>query len=131
MIIPIIISILLIIIAGISNAIMDTVAYQVKWEQSKFSLIKKESINKWFRYDSWKLKYVNYDNGDLRQKKFVWFRDSWHFFKSLMIICLVGFGLIFSLSGFSKLWIIFVAWLGAGIIYILIFNLFYNKIWKK
>ena len=138
------ISIILTIIAAISNSIMDTVAYQSKWEQSKFSRIKNIFFYRWFKYDSWKLKYKNYNLdiarnitparktiGKTKIKIPVQLTDAFHFFKMIMIISLVGSGLIWILYNNISAATLFYVWGGIGVIYNLTFNLFYNKILKS
>ncbi|NQY42380.1 MAG: hypothetical protein HRT87_03420 [Legionellales bacterium] len=76
--------IILIIIAGIANAFMDTIAFKNGGRLPK---------NKWWSMkDSWKNKWKN---GDPEQGEaflgsstvFVFVTDAWHFFQSIMISC--------------------------------------------
>lgn len=80
--------IVLIIIAGISNAIMDTL--QFRYSRSIFKNFKNQ---KWWNPSlSWRNKWKN---GDYKQGEKYWgssrwfvrFTDAWHFFQGLMFSC--------------------------------------------
>lgn len=81
-------SILLISFAAVCNAVMDVC--QFHYDRSIFTFYDHKF---WNAEISWKNKYVDWDNGDRRRKKWFWkinypvqFTDAWHLFKSLMII---------------------------------------------
>jgi len=80
--------VILIAIAGISNAVMDTLTYH--YNVSIFSKLKNQQ---WFNPNlSWENKYKN-GNEDEGPRfwgsttYFVWVTDCWHFAKSVMFLC--------------------------------------------
>ncbi|MFW6246618.1 MAG: hypothetical protein ACOC22_00380 [bacterium] len=80
---------ILIIIAGISNAIMDTL--QFRYSRSIFSKFKNQQW--WNPTLSWRNKWKNgdYSQGERfwgSSRWFVRFTDAWHFFQGLMFTCL-------------------------------------------
>lgn len=85
---------LLVSIAATCNAVMDAVSH--KWPISIFRKIEHKFLFKFFHKDSWKNKYVDYDNGDKSRRKLigdinlpVQLTDAWHLCKSVMIVCLM------------------------------------------
>lgn len=85
---------LLVFIAAKCNAVMDVVSH--KWTISIFRKIENKFLFKFFHKDSWKNKYVDYDNGDKSRMKLigninfpVQLTDAWHLCKSIVITCLI------------------------------------------
>jgi hypothetical protein len=105
-------ALILLIAAGIFKAIADTLLHHFdtsifKWKDPRF----------WNPAVSWK--YVGFI-------KFTRFRpDSWHLANSAMIFCFVG-----AVSAYAPFpwWATF---FGGGIVFNLVFNLFYDKLLKK
>lgn len=88
---------ILIIIAAISNAVMDTIKHH--WSKSIF----KDFRNFWFWWFhvlGWKWKYVDFDSGSRERVKWnilgikinkpVQLTNAWHFFKMIMLLCLIA-----------------------------------------
>lgn len=133
------ISLLLIALAAICNAVMDTVSFHYK--QSIFS---KYNPQWWNPAISWKNKYVDYSRfaeytgkvSKLEKRIFIlnlfsikyptFLTDAWHFFKSLMIV-LLGFAIVLYVPVVN----IYVDIILVGFAWNLTFNVFYNKIFKK
>lgn len=143
-----IIDIILVFLAAMSNAIMDTISHH--WEKSIFRYTKNSPegwgfLNlKWwyiFHMESWKNKYISpYPPYEKRKKwnfylfkinKPVQFCDAWHFLKSLMIFCLIALPFfyegMFHMFG-NKPWNIAIDYMILGLVWNLTFNLFYNKL---
>lgn len=100
-------------IAALLNAIMDTL------EEGKFtnSIFKKLDPKFWYKYESWK-----------HAKMIFGYRlDAWHICKSLMIMCLAG-ATAHGMTIFPNYWLNFIA---LGVVWNIIFNVFYNHILKK
>lgn len=83
-------TILLLIIASISNAIMDILDH--RWSSSIFTLLAKHKHSFWAsKTDSWVRKYKNYDRVSkipafpLATTVLVAFTDAWHLFKEIML----------------------------------------------
>lgn len=125
------ISIIFWILAAICNAIMDVCSHHFK--QSIFH--RKGWIRFWDTEYSWLNKYVNVNPVLGRRKIKIWkwkfnypvqLTDSFHLFKMLMIvfICLS----IVTFKPLFNWWIDFTLF---GLVWNLIFNLFYNKILIK
>lgn len=121
--------IILIILASISNAIMDTLNHH-----HSLSIFKRFP-GTFFAEDSWKNKYINrdmaqgrikWDLGLFKINKPVQLTDAWHLFKSLQIIILIS--LIFIIPQAPNVLYFILYTLGAGILYNLIFSLFYHKL---
>lgn len=139
--------------AAIASAIQDV--NKNKWNESVFNQPKNTKKifgwiwNKWFEPDSWLNKYA-FRRPSMPLIKFkilfwkihiVQLTDGWHFFKMIKIICWL----------LAVFWVGVVAWfyyqfqpdqvgwfatlsgliIGAGLVWNLIFNLFYNKIFRK
>lgn len=131
--INIIIYILLLIIAAISNAIMDII--QFKYYESIFSKLKND---KWWNPEiSWKNKWKN---GDVEQgPKFfgsttflVFITDAWHFFQKILWGSLFLIISLLSYNYFNLEWLyIIVIWIGLHVIFGGVFELFWSKILKK
>ena len=124
------ISLLLVILAAVLNAAMDTlnahyhrsVFYNGKWPKfNKFTNPASSSQNKW--------KDGNKDNGELffgSSTFLVWTTDAWHLFKTLMLLCfsiaIVTYTpIIHPLIDTITYWIVF------GIV----FELFWSRIFIK
>lgn len=126
------ISLLLVALAAICNAVMDVISFHYK--QSIFT---KYNPQWWNPAISWKNKYIDWDN-DVRMEKVIYIgnlfsikyptflTDAWHFFKSLMIV-LLGFAIVLYVPVVN----IYVDIILVGLAWNLIFNVFYNKIFKK
>ncbi len=132
--------ILFVVIAAIANAVMDTLADKPHFDKSIFA---KLNPDYWLKTDSWDNKYKDIDGdgegdvvGGLKYKwPFGWianFLDGWHLFKMVMIFAItlpIALGIeIVTIKGFNH-WLL--DWTVIGGMWILIFNLFYNKILKK
>lgn len=119
------ISFILILLSAICNAIMDVCSFH--YTDSIFS---KLNPKWWDTAMSWKNKYVNWNGGDKRIRKLFWkinyptfLTDSWHFFKSTMIVLMVGAIVVYNpvvcpLVDFAIM----------GVIWNVVFNLCYNKL---
>lgn len=126
------ISLLLVALAAICNAVMDVISFHYK--QSIFS---RYNPQWWNPAISWKNKYIDWDN-DVRIEKVIsignlfsikyptFLTDAWHFFKSLMVV-LLGFAIVL----YNPVINIYVDIILVGLAWNLIFNVFYNKIFKK
>jgi hypothetical protein len=133
MIITIFLIIFFLIIASISKSIMDTVNFH--FEKSIFSKFKNNLW--WDQKQSWKNKYKNKD--PLQGSAFfgsttflVFLTDAWHFFQMLMLISLfiipiLSLSLCITLSWYWLIIIFFII----KIIFSIIFELFWSKIWIK
>ena len=133
------ISLLLVALAAICNALMDTISFHYK--QSIFT---KYNPQWWNPAISWKNKYVDYSKfaeytgkvSKLEKRIFIlnlfsikyptFLTDAWHFFKSLMIV-LLGFAIVL----YNPVVNIYVDIILVGLAWNLTFNVFYNKIFKK
>lgn len=126
------ISLFLIIIAAICNAIMDTLFHHYG-----ISIFNKSKSLFWSNpyTTSWLNKYVDRDvkKGLIKYKilffkieKPAAFTDAWHFFKSLMIITI-----ILSIVFYKVFFTWYFDFLILGIVWNLVFSLFYNKILIK
>lgn len=126
-------SIVLFIIAAISNAIMDTLTHHFST-----SIFKNKKAIWWDPSISWKNKYVDGDPNKPQRTIPVAFTDAWHLFKSIMIVCLCG---VISCVGYycndymttvQLPWYVFVIiFVISGIMWNTIFSIFYNKILRK
>ncbi len=121
------ISITLIIIASICNAIMDILAHKYAW--SIFHKYNYTFDSRWWNpKTSWSNKYNN-----------PWyiptqFSDAWHTFKTIMIFSLLGAIILFKIPYvfLNEIWINNLIWYGIiGILWNLIFSLFYDKILRE
>lgn len=111
--------IILLMLAGVSKAIADTLAHHFET-----SVFKNYSRSFFDPSISWLNKYIDHDfSKGINKKVFQPFSDAWHVVNSIEICCLIA--AIFiphgNLYGF-------IGYVVAGIIYNLVFNLFYNKI---
>ena len=126
------ITLILITLAAILNAAMDTISF--RYNGSIFT-----KYPKWKQFldvnVSWKNKYKN---GDVKQgRKFygsmtflVLITDGWHLFKSLMLLCLVSAAVLYTplLPGYNYLLLeIFILHTWFGIIFELFFGTFFIK----
>lgn len=136
---------LLIVLAGISNAIMDTIAHH--WSKSIFNCnhLKHPKLFHFFHKEGWRWKYNLWEpsEGRLQWKVLgisfdapVQFLDAWHFFKMIQLFCLFGAIVIFPINElvdmFPYRWMdLMFYWAALGTIYIQTFNIFYNQILIK
>ena len=149
----IIIEILLSVIAGVSNSIMDTIKMQYKG--SDFDRMKEGFWKTWFNPNSWELKWEYVDGRRIETKNSPWYylglynpgykekfkysstlfvgiTNAWHFFQSIMLSSLqigillpLGLYLGFSLYGYLIIFLLI------KISFSWTFELFWNKIWKN
>jgi hypothetical protein len=109
----VILSIALLILAAFFKAVADTLLHHFET-----SIFKKKDVRWWNPEFSWKyVKFIPLTKYRL---------DAWHLFNSLMIVCFICFGVFYEH---------YIPWtlevIAAGIIYNLVFNLFYNKLLRK
>ena len=132
---------ILLILAGFSNSIMDTVDF--RFSQSIFSKLKSEKARLWWNQSQgWKNKYKDRDpdKGPAFPGSttiFVWVTDAWHFFQmimytSLQLAIIIPVHKIICENCYVNPFIFYVALL---IICKFItggtFELFWSVIWKK
>ena len=92
----------------------------------------------WDAEISWKNKYLDWDGGDHRRRKWFWninkpvqVTDGWHFFKMLMIVFMCGAAVA---STYSEPWLatrladVCLRLFVTGTVWNLTFSLFYNKL---
>ena len=121
------ISFLLIALASFCNAIMDVVSFH--YDESVFSRFNRKF---WDASISWKNKYVDWDKGNKERKKIFGIRlapaftDSWHFFKSLMIVLIV-----LSVVLYKPLFGEVIDFVVMGLIWNFVFLFFYEVVFKK
>jgi len=122
------ISYILVILASVCNAVMDVSSFH--YDNSVFNKLNRKF---WDGSISWKSKYVDYDKGDERRKKIfglfnypVQLTDSFHLFKSLMIILLV-----LAIVLYKPLFNIWIDFICMGLVWNMTFSFFYNVIFKK
>lgn len=116
------ISLILIIIAAIANAIMDTLVHHYPISVfSKYYKTFKESF--WFPDNSWKNKYVYKNTKNWRRFIPDSLSDGWHIMKTVMIFSLIGAVVCYDPIYFN--WAYFI---GYGIAWNVFFNVFYNHI---
>lgn len=108
-------TILFVILAAICNAVMDCLEYDTVYDKSIF---RKYNPKWWLKSVSWQ--YSNF-------LPFTKYRlDGWHLFKSLTIFNMMGAVVVYTpIVNFLIDFVIL------GTIWIVIFNLFYNKIFRK
>ncbi len=134
-----IISAILLVIAAICNAAMDTLEHH--WNTSIFrSISEKHGSLFWANpYEvSWRNKYVDGDPAKGRIKwnilgikinKPVQITDAWHLFKTIMIFAIVGSIICaFESESLFAPWVTFILF---GTVWNLTFSLFYNKVFRK
>ncbi len=120
------ISFCLIILAAISNAIMDVISFH--FGTSVFS---KLNAQFWNPELSWKNKYVNNDPLQGRRKlifginTLVQLSDSWHFFKASMLIFIIA-----AIAFYTPV-VKYYDFLLIGTLYNITFSFFYNTILRK
>lgn len=114
-------------IAAGSNAIMDTCK-----DHYYTSIFNSSNFNPWFWNTeiSWKNKYIDRDVWRGRTKLIVQLTDSWHLFKSLMIV-MQAVSLMLAAIYYKPIYTYFEAIVCYGLVWNGTFNLFYNKILKK
>jgi len=117
------------IIAGISNAIMDVLKF--KYNDSVFCTLKNQ---KWWDEFSWRNKYKNRrpEEGERflgSTTIFVFVTDAWHFFQMVwrtsMTLAIIF--AVFSTLNFS-MWLFFSIFIVSSCLYLGFFNLFYEKV---
>jgi hypothetical protein len=119
------ISLLLISLAGLSEAIMDTL--QFHYEKSIFSKFNNQYF--WNPNISWKNKYLNKDplQGRLfpgSTSLFVFLTDGWHLFKSIRTLSLfLGLFILSIIGTFTKILVFFII---ARVVFGLVFTLFFS-----
>lgn len=107
------IKLLLIVMAAVSNAIMDTSA-----DHFEVSIFKGMNAVFWDKATAAKFsKFIRFTK---------WRCDAWHLFKSIMLLC---FSVAIVLPNTILPW--WAAWLIGTAVWILTFNLFYNKILRR
>jgi hypothetical protein len=121
------ISLILVIISGICNAVMDIISF--KYYTSVFS---KLNARFWNPEISWKNKYINF-NPNMGRRKLFWrinypvqITDAWHLFKTLGIFLYI-FAIVFY-SPLSSCLLFDVLLLGC--FRNLGFSFFYNKLFR-
>lgn len=105
-------SALYLIIAAILNAFMDRIENENFYE----SIFRNRSERFWYKRTSWKYAKVI----------FGWKLDAWHIAKSLMII-----SLMMAMVKYTVYYNWWVDVIMAGGLWIVTFNIFYNKLFKK
>jgi len=129
------ISVILIALAAICNAVMDICSHHYY-----YSVFTRFNDKYWNAVHSWANKYVNGEPNMGRRKWFfgmlnvhVAFTDAWHLFKSLMIVFLIS-AIPFCPTNELGIenWIYYSAVIiAAGTTWNLTFNLFYNHLLRK
>lgn len=129
------ISLVLIALAAICNAVMDVCSHHYY-----YSVFTRFNSQYWNAVHSWANKYVDGKPELGRRKWFfgllnihVAFTDAWHLFKSLMIVFLIS-AIPFCPSNEMGLpeWVYYLLVIGVGgTVWNLVFSLFYNKIFRK
>lgn len=124
------ISLILIIIASFAKAVMDTINFH--WYDSIFKNIKNQKWREWTNPEqSYALKWKNYtpESGEAfwgSSTIFVWLTDLWHLAQAIELTALFGAIVMYQpLTGW------FLDFLILKSIFILIFMLFYRKIFYK
>jgi hypothetical protein len=110
-----ILSLLFLSIAAVLNAVMDSVEYDTAFERSIFS---RYNPKWWCKSISWK--YVKF----IPLTKYR--ADAWHLAKSGMVVFI-----ILSVLFYQNQIHVLLAFLLYGAVWNLVFNLFYNKIFRK
>lgn len=122
-------SYILVILAAVFNAVMDTLIHH-----HPTSVFKSHKTGFWADAleTSWKNKYID-GNPMKGHKKLFWiinvpdaFTDGWHLSKSLMIIALIA-----SIVLYNPLFGIWIDFFALGLTWNLTFNFFYNVILRK
>ena len=128
-------SVLFWMVAARSNAIMDTLAHH--YSTSIFSDKDKYPEIIWNPEKSWTNKYVNGDKEQGFKKVrflfwdvniFMFMTDKWHLYKSLMLVFMVNSIVTYRDLGWFWNLVMFAVY---GVVWILTFNIYYNKILKK
>ena len=117
----------LIIIAGISNAIMDVIRFRYST-----SVFKKFKNQQWWNPSiSWRNKWKNGDHTQGEKfwgssRWFVRFTDAWHFFQGMMFTTL-----FLSIVVYVPLIVLYIDFILIYFLFTAVFNLFYNIIFIK
>jgi len=122
-----ILSLLFFALAAMCNSIMDNTKdhfYKSIFNSPKFDQ------NWWNTETSWKNKYIDRSiNKGVDKSKPIFLTDSWHYFKFLMVVLLALSAATFDIK---FLWWEFpLIIISYGIVWIAVFNFFYNKILNK
>ena len=133
-------TLILVLIAGISNAMMDTLKNQ--WPVSRWSGL--PFTHWWFRWSgpsSWHNKWKNGIRSEgprffLSSTALVFLTDGWHFFQFLWGTCFVLAIVFYEPIGIFIHWL--PSWLPIWVtdfiilksVYLILFNLFYEKIFR-
>lgn len=122
------ITLIFIAYAAVCNSVMDVISFY--YDKSVFDLL--ENPQYWDARISWKNKYIDWDGGDKRRKKWFGiinihpsFTDAWHLYKSMMVVYLI-LAIVFYKPIFGLFFDVFLF----GITWNFIFTLFYNKLLK-
>lgn len=122
------ISIILIFLAAICNAVMDVCSFHYY-----NSVFKNKNPKYWNPEISWKNKYVDWDKGNKKRKKIIFninfpvqLTDAWHFFKSSMLLFLISAVVLYKPihPELNELWSVLIL----GTVWNVTFSLFYNKL---
>ncbi|MGN6438390.1 MAG: hypothetical protein ACTHMM_17740 [Agriterribacter sp.] len=103
---------LFVAIAAMLCALMDRVENENFYE----SIFRDRNERFWYKRVSWKY----------AKKIFGWKADAWHIAKSMMI-----FSLAFAIVFYKPVLLWWIDWVVIGAIWISVFNVFYNKIFRK
>ena len=117
--------VLFIMVSAICNAIMDTCK-----DHYSVSIFTKLNPQFWNTEISWRNKYNKFLVSQGRNKAPTFLTDSWHLFKSTMIVSL-AFALMFASMYYKPFYTYFESILTFGIVWNGTFNLFYNKLLIK
>lgn len=115
------ITVLLVVIAAILNAVMDSIENEHIWD-TKFANYKDKPIFNNFIYkrESW----------NKAKKIFNYKLDLWHISKSAMLLAIFGAAAT-NVPITGTLWELLLRIVGFSLIWVLTFNLFYNKVFGK
>jgi hypothetical protein len=125
------ISLLLIILAGILNAAMDIIVSTTRYNKSVFKMLPKNWETFFDSTTSWQNKWKDgdRDKGELffgSSTFLVWTTDAWHLFKTLMLLCF-SVAVVTYNSMINPLIDAITYWIVFGIV----FELFWSKIFLK
>lgn len=136
---------ILAVLAGLSNAIMDRTKTKSMWNSSIWSKLPEDNWwVKWAGPNAWLNKWKLDDNGKstgkprffLSTTAFVFVTDAWHFFqmmwRNLMMVIIIIYG--YFGMGDVNLWIIpnwIFDYIFISVAYLISFNVFYDHVFKK
>lgn len=115
-------------LAAVCNAVMDVC--KDHWIDSIFNNSNRFDMYFWNTTFSWRNKYIGKNPSLGRTNIPVWFTDSWHLFKSLMIV-IHAIALMLAAMYYQPIYTYFEAIVLYGLVWNGTFNLFYNKILKR